>query len=182
MGLFLQSVARDRDTDYQYSITHTRDYEVLDTLNSNDYTKKESESQIADHTYEYSSYYFTVPVGIEYRFSKNKKWCLRFGSIFSYQRSEVNDAIQIKGANAHQVITKYGDGREEVEIDDNTYESTTSHRKIAESRTTFFYGLGYNPTDYLQIDLLSFLGTGSDLKILDAEFFRSLRLSFSLKL
>ena len=182
LGLSLSSSTRERETDYINSMTGIRDYELLDTLNNNDFQRTENRSLNADRTFEHTHYYFSVPVGIEYKFTKNKKWSLRFGSIFSYSKTIINDAKQITNSSAYEVITKYDDGNEEVDIDDNIYESTSSHKKDAESRTSFFYGLGYNPTDNLQIDLLGFLGTASDLQIVDADFFRSLRLSFSIKL
>jgi hypothetical protein len=63
---------------------------------------------------------------------------------------------------------------------DNIYESISEHTRTTFSSTVFTYGLGYNPMENLQIDLLGFLGT-SDNSFFDTSFYRNLRLSFTLK-
>jgi len=172
-----------RDLNYQNSYQNERIYEVTDdTSTYADYTRIRSYSLKADHTYEYSLYNFLFAAGIEYKFTKNLKWSLRFGSVFNYRRWVENDARQITDSSPFKEIITRGDGTESVDFSDNVYSSTSSHDKQAESVTSFFYGLGYNPTDNLQIDLIGFLGNLPGLQILDAEFFRSWRISFTLKL
>lgn len=45
-----------------------------------------------------------------------------------------------------------------------------------------YFGLGFCPADNLQIDLLEFLGGyGYEENLLDADFYKQLRISFTLK-
>ncbi|RMG20286.1 MAG: hypothetical protein D6732_28770 [Methanobacteriota archaeon] len=183
LGLHLISSSTKRNLIYSNTFHTEQNYEqVDDTTNGLDFTRTEDQALNADHTYEVSTYAFIFPVGVEYKFTGNRKWSLRFGSVFSYIRTTTNDAIQVTNSSPYTVIVQRGDGSEDVEVQDNIYQSTSRHTKQAESQTTFFYGLGYTPTDNLQIDLLGFLGTDAELQIFDAEFFRSLRLSFTLKM
>ena len=62
---------------------------------------------------------------------------------------------------------------------DNIYESISEHTKTASSSTGFTFGLGYNPTKNLQIDVLGFLDYGAS--ILDTGFYKDLRISLTMK-
>ena len=182
MGLALLSSNLDRTTVFSDEFNSQRNYEELDTLLSNDFQQTSSQKLTADREFEQTDYRITFPVGIEYKFTNNLKWSLRFGSIFTYRKIITNDAKKVTATEPLTVKTEYGDGQSELEISDNVYESTSSHTKNSSSVTTFVYGLGFSPTEHLQIDLLGFLGTTNGLQIWDADFFKSLRLSFSLKL
>ncbi len=171
-----------RKTKLHNAIDKSQVYTQHDENPSNDYTRTETFNQTADRTYERFQHDFVFPVGIEYRFTSNGKWFLRFGSVFSFHRITMNDAKQITSADPHVTEIRYADNTTVIDIDDNIYQSTSSHQKNSWSSTRFYYGLGFNPTKYLQIDLVTFLGTQDGLSIFDAEFFRSLLFSFTLKL
>ncbi len=172
-----------RDLDNTASILMTRSYQVTDdTSTYQDFTREESISRKADHTYEHSLFNFIFAAGIEYKFTRNLKWSLRFGSVFNYRRWYENDAFQITTSTPYKTVLTRGDGSVDVDLSNNIYNSASSQQKEARSITQFYYGLGYQPTDNLQIDLIGFLGYLPGMQILDAEFFRSWRLSFTLKL
>jgi hypothetical protein len=181
-GLSVNCSKSERNTDWVETIINSEDFDILDTLNALDYTRIATGNSLSDRTYETSLYTVRVPVGIEYKFTENKKWSLRFGSIFEYWKLIVNDKLQIKKSEPLTEMTEYGSGTVTITIEDNIFSSSSSHTKDSRSTTTFLYGLGYQPTDNLQIDLLGFFGHLADNQIIDANFFRSLRLSFSLKL
>lgn len=182
MGVRVGVGSMDRDTKYSEDFRSVEDLEIVDdTLTFGDFQRTSTEAQQADRTYEFNYYRFMFPVGIEYKFTNNKKWSLRFGSIFTYDRSEENDRLEITDSRPFVQTTVRGDGTVEEIIDDNINESVSSHRKDAQSNTVFVYGLGFNPTDNLQIDLLGFLGSTNGEQILDTSFFRNLRLSFTIK-
>ncbi len=170
-----------RETDYTESMENIEDFEVLDEeATAADYTITETCSMTGDRTYEFDQTVLTLPVGIEYKFTNNNKWAGRFGAIFRNVFSNANDAIQITGTPVpFTTLSEYGDGTNDVLIEDNIYESISEHRNSAYSDTDFYYGLGFNPTDRLQIDLLGYFGF-ADNSLLDAEFYRNLRLSFTL--
>ncbi len=172
-----------RETDYTESIENIEDYEVLDEeATAADYTITETCGMTADRTYETNQTVLTLPVGIEYKFTNNNKWSGRFGAIFRNVFTNINDAKQITGTPVpFTTLTEYGDGAVDVEIEDNIYESTSEHRNSAFSDTDFYYGLGFKPTDRLQIDLLGYFGSAGN-SLLDANFYRNLRLSFTLLL
>ncbi|MEL6823950.1 MAG: hypothetical protein AAFP70_19515, partial [Calditrichota bacterium] len=79
-------------------------------------------------------------------------------------------------------ITEFEDGNITSQVFDSELQTTLEKNNDVNSSSNFFYGLGYEPTENLQLDLLGFLGTGDQLEIIDSEFYRSLRLSFTIKL
>ena len=172
----------ERSTRYQEAFSNVRDFQLLDTLGANDLLTTTTRGLNARRTYQLDEYRFSFPVGIEYRFTRSRNWSLRFGSIFSYWRTTENDALTVTDAQPLTVVTETGDGDVQTARFDNTYQSTSSQRKEGLSETVFLYGLGYTPTENLQIDLLGFLGRTDGQGIIDTDFFRQLRFSFTLKL
>jgi len=172
-----------RETDFEESIEDTYEYEVLDEESTvADYIATETYSITADRTFELYTSSFSVPVGIEYKFTNNNNWDLRFGSVFRSSCTTENDAKEIKDASPITTETIYGDGSVDIVIEDNTYDSSSEQTNSTHSLTNYYYGLGFRPTDNLQIDLLGFLGSpGEEENLLDADFYKQLRLSFTLK-
>jgi len=106
---------------------------------------------------------------------------MRFGTRFTSTETVVRTSEQITASDPLVTETVWGDGALALDIQDNEYLSTSSRSVTVTSDTDFFYGLGYNPTESLQVDLLGFFGTLGN-QIIDANFYRSLRLSFTLRL
>ncbi len=181
IGAFLNKSTKNRETNYTESLNDVLDYDYTDTdYNENDYLTTETSQLSADRNFEILKTIFACPAGLEYRTGKENKWSLRFGSIFTMTNQTINDAKQITGSEPHVTETEYGDGDIDIDFDDNIYESTSEHTRTTSSSTVFTYGVGYNPMENLQIDVLGFLGT-NDNSIIDASFYRNLRLSFTMK-
>ena len=178
-GYFNQSTT-NRETDYiesQYDVT---DYDYTDSeYNDDDYVIAETSLLKADRNYDVSTTTFSCPFGLEYKIGKKRDWSLRFGSIFTNTSQTINDAKQITDSEPFVSETEYGDGDVTIDINDNIYESTTENTRTISSSTIFTYGIGCNPMENLQIDVLGFLDSQSS--ILDAEFYRDLRISFTMK-
>ncbi len=183
IGLNYNYQISNRETDFEESIENTYDYEILDEVSTaSDYITTESYSITADRTIEQYNSNFSIPVGIEYKFTNNNKWDLRFGSFFRSVCITTNDAKDIKEASPVTTETVYGDDSVDIDIEDNTYSSTSEQTNRSYSTTDYYYGLGFRPTDNLQIDLLGFLGGyGDEEDLLDSDFYKQLRLSFTLK-
>jgi hypothetical protein len=133
-----------------------------------------------NHTINNSINQFIVPVGIEYKFTKNNKWAVRFGSIFSYITSTYDYAAQI--INTIPETTKLEVVGEDTKVTyspDNFYSSLNKESIVSISSTVFTYGLGYTPTENLQIDVIGFFEVNNNVSLL--EYMKSLRLSFALK-
>ncbi len=172
-GYFNQSTT-NRETDYTETVNDVTDFNYTDLdYNNNDYVTTETSQLTADRNYDVSTTVFTCPVGLEYKIGKKRDWSLRFGSIFTSTNQAIVDAKQITDSEPYVIETVYGDGDVTIDIDDNIYDSTSEHTRTTTSSTVFTYGLGYNPTENLQIDLL---GIGSA----DLEF-DGIRLSFTMK-
>ena len=181
IGAFLNKSTTNRETNYTESLNDVLDYDYTDIdYNENDYLTTETSQLSADRNFEILRTIFACPAGLEYRTGKENKWSLRFGSIFTMTNQTINDAKQITGSEPHITETEYGDGDIDIDFDDNIYESTSEHTRTTSSSMVFTYGLGYNPMENLQIDVLGFLGT-NDNSIIDASFYRNLRLSFTMK-
>ena len=183
LGLNYNYQILKRETDFEESIENIYEFEILDEESTvADYITTETYSITADRTFEQNTSEFYVPVGIEYKFTNNNKWDLRFGSVFRSICTTVNDAKEIKDASPITTETVYGDGSVDINIDDNTYDSTSEQTINTNSSTNYYYGLGFRPTDNLQIDLLGFFGgVGDENDLLNADFYKQLRLSFTLK-
>lgn len=169
-----------QETDYEENVENIEDYEITDEeATAGDYVITETYGIKADRTVEKYTTQLRFPVGIEYKFTNNNKWDARFGAVFTNQFTTINDAKQITEADPFITETVYGDGAVDIEIEDNEYKSTTTQTKTKFSRTDYYYGLGFKPTDRLQIDLLGFFS--NDYSTLQ-DFIQGLRLSFTLLL
>ena len=174
IGGFLNRSTNNRETKFREFVNDITNYNYTDSeYNDDDYVTTETSQLTADRTYDIYSTTFTCPVGMEYHLGDKNNWSLRFGTIFISTSQTVNDAKQITDSEPDVTETEYGDGDVTIDIENNIYESISEHTRTASSSTVFTYGLGYNPTKNLQIDMLG-IGSG------DLEF-DGVRLSFSVK-
>ena len=102
---------------------------------------------------------------------------MRFGTIFTFTLHNIEDTKNIIDRDPYTTIIEFPNS-EETDIYADWYSleqnsSIVQKTRTQTSSTVFTYGIGYNPFDYLQIDLL---GIGSD----DFEF-DGVRLSFTMK-
>ena len=178
-GHFNQS-SRNRVTDYIELQNNITDYDYTASDYYEDYVSTETSQLTADKNYNVYITTFTYPIGLEYKIGNKRDWSLRFGSIFTNTSQTINDAKQITDSEPFVLETEYGDGDVTIVIDSNAYNSTSEQIRTISSSTIFTYGLGHKATENLQIDFLGFLGT-SDNSLLDASFYRNLRLSFTMR-
>ena len=167
-----------RETSYKEVISNSLQSVFTDTA-IDDYTITETYQLIADRNYDISSAIYTIPTGLEYRLGKGNQVALRFGSIFQLYSQTIKDIKEITDSEPYTWIKEYSDGVTETNVYNDFFESTDQTTKETTSSTFFTYGLGYNPLDNLQIDLLGFFN--SNASILDTDFYKNLQLSFTLK-
>ena len=172
LGGYLNRSTTNRETDYIES-----EYYVTD--NTYNYVTTETSQLKADRNYNVSTIALTSPVGLEYKIGKKRVWSLRFGSTFTLMVETINDAKQITDSEPEVTEKEYYDGEVTIDIEDNIYESTHEKLLTISSSTIFTYGIGCNPMENLQIDVLGFLD--SESIILDPGFYLDLRLSFTMK-
>ncbi|MBN1997598.1 hypothetical protein JW935_08610 [candidate division KSB1 bacterium] len=177
-----------RSYSYETEITNfTRNetlFEVLDdTSTIEDFTQIRDQSVGYDNFYKYQRCVFNVPVGLEYVFTKNSKWRIRFGALFSFHKTITDDVRNVTNTQPSVTRKETGDGEVTVDINlnDSEYASTGEHIEDIYTQTVYTYGLGFYPTSNLQIDLLGFWGKASNT-IFDTEFWRCLRLSMTVRL
>ena len=174
IGGYLNQSTINRETDYTESVNNVTDYNYTDSdYDDIDYITTITSQLTADRNYDLFNSTFIWPVGLEYKLGGQNKWSLRFGSIFTSTYQTINDAKQVTDAEPYVTETEYGNGDVTIDFDNNIFESISEHTRTASSSTVFTYGLGYNPTKNLQIDMLG-IGSG------DLEF-DGVRLSFSVK-
>lgn len=179
IGGRLNRSSLDRETAYSESLKVVTDHDPMDWVGS-DYVRTETSAMSANRNVDISTTTWTCPVGLEYLVDEGNNWALRFGTVFRHITETRNDAIQVTDSEPYVSETVWGDGEVEIDIDDNVYESTSEHVTTITSATVFTYGLGYTPTENLQVDLLG-LFDGYPDSVFDAAFYRSLRLSFTMK-
>lgn len=181
LGVFYTFANLERNTAYASDFMRLTNYTLTDTLqNSFDTVRTETSGLTADRTFKVKGRILSVPVGIEYYFTENRCWAIRFGSIFQYYTSTTDDVQQITGSKPFTVKTVLGNGVSSVSVQNNIYTSRSEHSVEAQSRTVFTYGIGYFPTNNLQIDVLGFFDVNNRVTLL--EFLKSLRLSFVVKM
>ncbi|MBC8385411.1 MAG: hypothetical protein H8E57_07825, partial [Candidatus Cloacimonetes bacterium] len=114
----------------------------------------------------------------------NEKWAVRFGTIFTKTCIVTNDDMNVTNTDIRTRTTEFGGDQDDDivypwghdYVEDVTNEESTDRM----SNTVFSYGVGFAPLKNLQVDLLGYLGNINN-SLLDAEFYRNLRLSFTLK-
>lgn len=182
MGAYYSTSSSTRDAKYRFAGSMSESVEVLDdSLTIDDITGTMTASESDDHNYELAITQISVPVGLEYTFSKNKKWKIRFGALFNYYKEVENDAYQVTDFKPEVTRIEDGEGNVTIETGDVEYHSISSHSETTYTSTIYSYGLGYCPTPNLQIDVIGFLGSSFN-SLLDSEFYRMLRLSFTVRM
>jgi len=152
------SVYNDGVWDYYDTWTHSSRHQTYDL---NDETKIDE---------------LRIPVALEYVYGKKRNWTFRLSASYGALKEVVDDLKQIKSADPYIQEFHHGDGSYSVTIDDVDYTSYKHHEVKKTNNTEFAYGLGYAPTPSLQVDFMSFFGS-EDNSLLDASFYRNLRLS-----
>jgi len=181
LGASYRIMNTERTTKYAEEFLSTTDHSRTDNAqNAFDTVRTENSALFADRVFKVKSRVFSVPVGVEYYFTENHHWALRFGSVFQYASQSTDDAMQITDSRPYITRTTLGNGVVTVNVRNNTYTSRSTRAVEGESRTFFTYGLGYFPTNNLQIDVLGFFDVSDNVTLL--ELLKSLRLSFVLKL
>ncbi|MBW6516646.1 MAG: hypothetical protein K0B81_08565 [Candidatus Cloacimonetes bacterium] len=124
---------------------------------------------------------FSIPVGLEYWFTNNRQWALRFGSQFTQRVETFNTLYQpthVEPEITHVYLPDEDDPI--IYIEDNTYEIGSESRKMRSSQTIYSYGVCFIPSRNLQIDLMG-LFDQDDIEVWNTDFIRNLRISFSLR-
>ncbi len=101
------------------------------------------------------TYGLAIPVGFEY---KPINWfALRLGSIYTHKVFDQTEVTNMTSFSPWKRIITYGDGTRR-EVIDWTEEKvgTKEDRKEATNTTTFTYGIGITPKDFISIDLTGF--------------------------
>ena len=123
----------------------------------------------------------SIPVGLEYWFTNNRQWALRFGSQFIQRIDTINTLYQPTHVEPWIDHIYLPDEEEPIIIiEDNHYEIASENRKVRTSQTFYSYGVCYSPSRNLQIDLMG-LFEQDEIEIWTTDFVRNLRLSFSLR-
>ncbi len=185
IGGSINNNSEKRETNYVETESEIIEFELLDGVtDNNDWKRTETAGMEADRIFEQKTTVFRAPVGLEYKIDKKKKWSLRFGTIFTKTCIVTNDDMSITEITIAKRTTEYGGDLDDLIVypDGHNYEEDTINEETTNkmSNTVFSYGIGFNPLTNLQIDLLGYLGNTNN-SLLDAEFYRNLRLSFTLK-
>ena len=179
IGAIVSQNETSRTTIYNEEIDNLLVKAFTDTAVDN-YTITETYSLEADRYYDVLETTYIFPTGLEYRLGQQNQFSLRIGSIFQLFSQTIKDAKQIDDdPEPFTWIKEFSDGTQELNTDDDIFESTKEVNKTTISSTIFTYGFGFNPMNNFQIDLLGFFN--SDASILDTDFYKSLQISFTLK-
>ena len=171
----------EQDADYLYdalidSYWDYYEWELIEIYASPNYTRTVDYRLIADRSYDLSHTTFVFPVGLEYILNEKNNLSMRFGSIFTNTSTTIDDVKQIRSFEPQTTIVEYEDNDysdDSIDVEDITVTSYTNSSTTVSSSTVFTYGIGFNPTENLQIDLLG-IGRG------DFEFVGA-RISFTMK-
>jgi len=180
-GAGWNSNSTTRSTDYVVDFREVTNYDYYDNAFNDDWEQTETQEFGADRTWERTASTFSCPVGLEYRTGKRGQWAWRCGSRFSRTSIVTTDDLQAVASETtpYTTVRDYDGATPDTEvITDNRYGSSREEIHDTFSITTFYYGMGYTPTDNLQVDVIYMFNGGFDL--LDSDFFRDLRISITL--
>ena len=179
IGAIVSQNETSRTTIYNEEIDNLLVKAFTDTAVDN-YRITETYSLEADRYYDVLETTYIFPTGLEYRLGQQNQFSLRIGSIFQLFSQTIKDTKQIDDdPEPFTWIKEFSDGTQELNMDDDIFESTKEVNKTTISSTIFTYGFGFNPMNNFQIDLLGVFN--SDASILDTDFYKSLQISFTLK-
>ncbi|HRR98168.1 MAG TPA: hypothetical protein P5542_05685 [Candidatus Syntrophosphaera sp.] len=122
---------------------------------------------------------FRVPVGIEYWFTNNMKWAMRFGSLFTHTVEIYKECYTPTLIEPTLVQFHFPDGTVNTELEENISLKESHSSKYVTSKTDFSYGICFKANDNLQIELLTMFDN-EDITLWNTDFFRNLKLSFTI--
>ncbi|MDP3114146.1 MAG: hypothetical protein Q8M98_05140 [Candidatus Cloacimonadaceae bacterium] len=177
-GLYYHFHKHTQDGDFNYS------YSSIDTLfnTSGAWNSIRKETSISSgktkHVNSVSS--IRIPVGLEYWFSTNQKWAMRFGSVFTQVVDIMNDSYRPTLIEPTLIEIYYPNQTNPyVMLADNSYLVESHSIKTNTSATDFSYGLCYKANNNLQVELMSMFDQ-DNLDFWNTSFFRNLKLSFTI--
>ncbi len=125
---------------------------------------------------------WNFPVGFEYKFGKKKDFRFRLGALATF--TDITEKVTSTNTKPEETVVHAEYEGDKTDLDTTYTEDAYYGTKVEETSTydqitTYTYGLGWYPTENLQIDLLGFLDPAGD--IWTPAFYRNLRLSVTLK-
>lgn len=169
----------DKPVNYSKYITNDNDHAEDDY---DDYTYTSTTTGEEKKEKEITTTSWNFPVGFEYKLGKKKDFRFRLGAIATF----IDRTTKVTRTNTKPTetitLTDYTD-IDLTDVGDTTktdcYGSIVEETPTFDQTTVYTYGLGWYPTENLQIDLLGFLDPAGD--IWTPAFYRNLRLSVTLK-
>lgn len=161
------------------SDTHTETFNDGDQ-EPDDFETKTTIIQEGDAMIEQGMWICRLPIGLEYKFTKNKNWAFRIGVIPSFRRRSTEHVVKITNPKTETTIVKFVDGTADTTIIRDPFSPKHQEESYDFVQETYHtYGIGWETTNNLQVDLLAFLA--GDYSILDLATYQNLRSSINLK-
>lgn len=180
IGANVNASINKRTTAYSDSAKTTELYTQYDATLTNDFQRLSQLMSKYDNHYDIFLITSMFPVGLECKIGKNNKWAARIGAIFTYTFQNIRDAQQFVDGIPYSSTTTYANTQVDVALENMETNSTSKESTTITNVEVFTYGLGFIPTEYLQIDLLGFFDN-TNTNFLETDFYRNLLLSITLK-
>jgi len=175
-GLFYTLQNDDLKGDYTYQISKKASFFNYD--GSWNYTINQISKSAGKVEQEETVKIFRAPVGLEYWFTNNMKWAMRFGTIFTHTVEIFKESFAPNLIEPTLTECTYANGETASQLNDNTSLKESHSTKYSTSKTDFSYGICFKANDNLQIDLLTMFDN-NDLELWNTNFIRNLKLSFT---
>ncbi len=175
-GLFYTLQNDDLKGDYTYQISTKASFFNYD--GSWNYTINQISKSAGKVEQEETVKIFRAPVGLEYWFTNNMKWAMRFGTIFTHTVEIFKESFAPNLIEPTLTECTYANGETASQLNDNTSLKESHSTKYSTSKTDFSYGICFKANDNLQIDLLTMFDN-NDLELWNTNFIRNLKLSFT---
>jgi len=175
-GLFYTLQNDDLKGDYTYQISKKASFFNYD--GSWNYTINQISKSAGKVEQEETVKIFRAPVGLEYWFTNNMKWAMRFGTIFTHTVEIFKESFAPNLIEPTLTECTYANGETASQLNDNTSLKESHSTKYSTSKTDFSYGICFKANDNLQIDLLTMFDN-NDLELWNTNFLRNLKLSFT---
>ena len=175
-GLFYNLQIDDLEGDFTYNVTR------LDSIFNYDGSWNENINIISKSAgkvkQEETVRIFRAPVGLEYWFTNNQKWAMRFGTVFTHKVEIYKESYAPTSIEPTIIEETYANGETYTNIDNNISLKESHCTKYSTSKTDFSYGICFKANNNLKIDLLTMFDN-EDLELWNTDFLRNLKLSFT---
>ncbi|MBN1435024.1 hypothetical protein JW921_09710 [Candidatus Fermentibacterales bacterium] len=161
----MESLTQTEISDASYQRTEVFDDGDSEYADPDDYVATSTWSQTMQTRTTEERMTISIPVGVEVEVLP--RVALRLGARPGFVDETETTTTSLLAASPVTEVVEYGDGSVTETVEDpwTTYDGTLSSTSAMRTEIPYSYGIGFDPVDYVQIDLMGFDGDLSDWRL-----------------